>query len=66
MVELMREVGVLLIALAPLDGMLSAGQDREAVMPVITAFLELGAALFLCSVVVEWLMMEKAGLEGSK
>lgn len=52
-IEGMREVGVLLIAFAPLDVALSSNALADD-LPILVLFLGLGGLLFLAALYLEW------------
>jgi hypothetical protein len=49
--EAVREIGVLLVALAPLDSVFS--QDALAAMPILLLFVTVGVTLFLVAIWME-------------
>ena len=50
-VELMREVGMLIIALAPLDAVIA---NETKTVSELSQFFKVGVVLFLGSVILEW------------
>jgi hypothetical protein len=54
----LSEIGVLLVALAPLEGFIKKGQDQnenKEIVARVILFVVLGACSFVGSVVLDWL-----------
>ena len=55
-VQLLREVGVLLIAFAPLDAVIAQVENRDIVVIAgISQFFGFGIGLFVCALIPEWM-----------